>query len=97
MISHRPYLDPDLTLNRLSRKMGVPAKTLSATINQATGENVSKYINGARIRAAQASIQKGETITTAMLMAGFNTKSNFNREFKRGIGQSPTAWAQNAN
>ncbi|MEO1795292.1 MAG: AraC family transcriptional regulator, partial [Pseudomonadota bacterium] len=27
-----------------------------------------------------------------MLASGFNTKSNFNREFSRVQGQSPTAW-----
>lgn len=92
MIRHRPYLDPDLTLARLSRKLGVPAKTLSTTVNRATGENVSRFINKARIRAAQDAMVKGEPITQAMLASGFNTKSNFNREFLRIAGENPSAW-----
>lgn len=92
MAAQKPYLDPDLTLSRLSRKMGVPVKVLSATVNLTTGENVSRFINAARIAAAQEAMLAGETVTNAMLMSGFNTKSNFNREFLRVSGRSPTAW-----
>lgn len=92
MAERRPYLDPDLTLDRLSRKMGIPAKTLSTTINLATGDNVSRFVNAARIKAAQDMLQQGEPVTQAMLASGFNTKSNFNREFLRVAGQSPSAW-----
>jgi len=97
MKNQRPYLDPDLTLARLSRKLGIPAKTLSTVINQETGENVSRYVNDARIAAAQSSLLEGESVTTAMLSSGFNTKSNFNREFLRITGSSPSSWlmAQN--
>lgn len=93
MADERPYLDPDLTLTRLARKLGVPAKTLSATINAATGENVSRYVNAARIAAAKDALRAGESVTNAMLSAGFNTKSNFNREFLRVSGTSPSQWA----
>ena len=94
MSSERLYLDPDLTLTRLARRLGVPAKKLSIAINHTTGENVSRYINTARIRAAQQALTEGENVTTAMLSSGFNTKSNFNREFLRVTGESPTAWVK---
>ncbi len=92
MTTERLYLNPDLTLSQLSRKMLVPAKQLSGAINRVTGENVSRYINAARIKAAQAALQSGESVTNAMLSSGFNTKSNFNREFLRVTGQSPSDW-----
>ncbi|MEM0898735.1 MAG: AraC family transcriptional regulator [Pseudomonadota bacterium] len=92
MQNQRPYLDPDLTLTRLARKLQVPTKLLSATINQTTGENVSRFINNARIAHAQRTIREGESVTNAMLNSGFNTKSNFNREFLRVAGSSPSAW-----
>ncbi len=92
MSEHHPYLDPDLTLARLSRKLGIPAKSLSIVINRETGENVSRYVNDARIRAAQAALLAGESVTSAMLSSGFNTKSNFNREFLRISGCSPRQW-----
>ena len=86
------YLDPDLTLNRLSRRLKIPAKRLSIAINRHTGGNVSRLINRCRIEAACARLARGETVTDAMLGSGFNTKSNFNREFLRVTGQSPSAW-----
>jgi AraC-like DNA-binding protein len=86
------YLDPGLTLARLSKRLRVPAKQLSRAINQATGENVSRFINGFRIRHACERLQAGATVTTAMLESGFNTKSNFNREFLRVTGATPSAW-----
>ena len=44
MQSQQLYLNPDLTLSQLSRKMLVPVKQLSGAINRTTGENVSRYI-----------------------------------------------------
>lgn len=86
------YLDADLTLERLSRRLLVPAKRLSTAINRTTGENVSRYVNGFRIRHACARLTAGESVTVAMLDSGFNTKSNFNREFLRVTGMAPGAW-----
>ena len=86
------YLDPDLTLGRLSRRLGIPVKQLSAAINRRTGGNVSRYVNGFRIERACAGLRAGESVTTAMLSSGFNTRSNFNREFRRITGKSPSDW-----
>ena len=33
-------------------------------------------------------------MTEAMLASGFNTKSNFNREFLRVKGESPSKWLE---
>lgn len=97
MAREQLYLDPDLTLNTLARRLRVSAKTLSAAINTHTGENVSRTINAMRIEAAGAALVSGGSVTSAMLTSGFNTKSNFNREFLRIHGLSPRIWmaAQN--
>ena len=50
--AQKPFLDPDLTLARLARKLTVPAKQLSSAINRVKGENVSRYINRHRIEHA---------------------------------------------
>lgn len=88
----RLHLDPALTLQRLARRLHVPEKRLSAAVNRTTTENVSRYINGWRVREACARLQAGATVTDAMLESGFNTKSNFNREFQRVLGKTPSAW-----
>jgi AraC-like DNA-binding protein len=85
------YLDPDLTLARIARRLHLPAKQVSATVNRVTGENVSRLVNGHRIRHAATLLKRGESVTAAMLASGFNTKSNFNREFLRVTGTAPSA------
>lgn len=85
-------LDPDLTLARLARRLRVPMKQLSAAINRTQGENVSRHVNGYRIRHACKLLAAGDGVTTAMLASGFNTKSNFNREFLRVTGETPSAY-----
>jgi len=86
------FLDPGLTLAQIARRLKVPAKTLSAAINRVKGENVSRVVNGLRIAHACTLLQAGTNVTQAMLDSGFNTKSNFNREFLRVTGQSPSDW-----
>ncbi|MCD1633595.1 helix-turn-helix domain-containing protein [Martelella mediterranea] len=88
------YLEPSLTLARLARRLRLPAKQLSAALNRATGENISRHINRFRIDHACERLASGDSVTTAMLESGFNTKSNFNREFQRVTGKSPSAWVK---
>jgi AraC-like DNA-binding protein len=89
---HRPYLDPDLTIAKLARKLLIPAKQLSAAINRTKAENVSRFINRFRIEHACKLISEGKSVTTAMFDSGFNTKSNFNREFLRIKNMAPSKW-----
>ena len=89
---NKPYLDPDLTLSRLSRKIIIPSKQLSSAINRVKAENVSRYINRQRIEEACRKLADGQSVTTAMLDSGFNTKSNFNREFLRVKNMPPRDW-----
>ncbi|MEP0518694.1 MAG: helix-turn-helix domain-containing protein [Hyphomicrobiales bacterium] len=86
------YLDPDLTLARLTRKLTVPQKHLSAAINRLKGENVSRFINRHRINHACELVANGRSVTEAMLASGFNVKSNFNRDFLRVLGTNPSGW-----
>lgn len=85
------YLNPDLTLNTLARKTGVPARQISKAVNLTCGCNVSQWINGLRIDYAQQLLRNTDLpVTEVMLEAGFATKSNFHREFLRISGVTPT-------
>ncbi|WP_343564293.1 helix-turn-helix domain-containing protein [Kiloniella sp. b19] len=86
------YLDPDLTLKRLARRMGVPVKALSSAINRQYGQNTSRLINSYRIRHACKLLLEGQSVLNASIDSGFHSKSNFNREFQRIQGCSPTQW-----
>ena len=89
------FRDPDLSVLKLARRMGVPARELSAAVNRQCGQNVAQWVNGFRIAAACQQLVAGDApITNVMLDCGFFTKSNFNREFRRHTGLSPSTYRQ---
>lgn len=91
------YLNPDLTLNALARKTGVPARQISKAVNLTRGCNVSQWINGFRIDYAQQLLRNTALpVTEVMLEAGFATKSNFHREFLRISGMTPKDYRRTA-
>jgi AraC-like DNA-binding protein len=90
----RPWLNPDLTLLTLGRKLGIPTKTLSAAVNAGRGENVARYVNRHRIEHACELLRAGQAVTSALYESGFNSKSNFHREFQRIHGQTPSEWLE---
>lgn len=93
MQSKASYLDPELTLPKLSRKLGYPAKQISMAVNQVHQRNISKLINEYRIAHAQHALTTSEDpITQIYLNCGFQTKSNFNREFNRVTGMTPSQY-----
>lgn len=94
LIREQLYLDPDLTLLHVARKLGIPSKQLSASVNRHSKRNISRFINQFRIEHACTLLESGENITNAMFESGFNTKSNFNREFLRVTGKTPSKWSR---
>ncbi|MBU1297023.1 MAG: AraC family transcriptional regulator [Gammaproteobacteria bacterium] len=87
------FLDPDLTLDRLARKACIPARQISAAINQVYGRNISQVVNEYRIeRAKTLLLSTDKAITQIYLDSGFQTKSNFHREFSRVTQQTPSAF-----
>lgn len=91
--SERLFADPDINLSRIARRLTMPARDVSKAINQATDQNVSQYVNGLRIEEACRVLAETETsITEVVYQSGFNTKSNFNREFLRVKGVAPSVW-----
>lgn len=91
MSSRRFYRDPDLTLRRLSRRIGLPERQISSAINRSQGCTVSQYVNSYRIIEAQQLLSQTDmAITSIMFECGFQTKSNFNREFARLVAMTPS-------
>ncbi|UTS80377.1 helix-turn-helix domain-containing protein [Phaeobacter piscinae] len=87
------YRDANLNLERLARKALIPSRQISQAINRSVGMNVSQYVNGYRIAEACDLLQATRrSVTDIMFDVGFQTKSNFNREFRRVTGMTPQAW-----
>jgi len=81
-----------ITLEQAGRMLVIPARQISQAINRIYNSSFSQYLNDCRVKAAQAllSDNKEMSITTIMMEAGFSTKSNFNKEFLRVTGLSPS-------
>lgn len=91
----RLYLDPDLSVGRLAKRLHVPVRSLSLAINESQGMNVSQYVNGFRLSHATDLLRNGDdSVAKVMAQSGFLTRSNFYREFQRVYGQSPAAYRQ---
>lgn len=87
------YLDTDLTLERLAKRLHVPARALSEAINQTQKMNVSQYVNGFRLdHAADLLVTTDLSVQRVMQRSGFLTRSNFYREFERVHAKSPSEY-----
>lgn len=93
MAERRLYGDAGLNLGKLARRLGLPARTVSQAVNRVHGTSVSQYVNNFRVAEACRLLSATDMpVTRIVFEAGFMTKSNFNREFLRVTGSSPTAF-----
>lgn len=87
-----------VTLEQAGRILVIPARQISQAINRIYGGSFSQYLNDCRVKAAQTLLRDNPEmpITTLMMEAGFSTKSNFNKEFLRVTGLSPSEYRKQA-
>ncbi|MEM9931804.1 MAG: AraC family transcriptional regulator, partial [Bacteroidota bacterium] len=87
------YQDSKLTLADVAQAIGTTSKQVSTVINQGFGMNFNDFVNDFRLREVKNRFQRGEqahfTILAIALDCGFNSKTTFNRVFKRATGQTP--------
>ncbi len=91
------HRNEELSLRKLSRRLGLPDRRVSNAVNRIRGVNLSQFVNDFRVSEAQKLLaETDKTVLEVSLAAGFATKSNFNREFSRVTGQTPTEWRKAA-
>ena len=85
-----------ITLPQAARKLQVPARQLSNAINQIYGKSFSIYLNDQRIQEAKRLLIDAPEMTVIDVMqeSGFSSKSNFNKEFLRVTGMSPSGFRE---
>lgn len=98
MLADRMYENPELVISDLSNRLGTHSKKISQVINEGFGMNFNDFVNHYRTKALIAKIEEGEhTIQTLLGLAldcGFNSKSTFNRAFKRATNVSPKEYIE---
>lgn len=94
------YCDANLTIGRLARKLGVPERDVSRSINLIFDQTFPELITDMRIKKAQELLRSEDqaqiSVVEIQLQCGFNTKSNFYRAFKQALGVTPSQYRSQA-
>lgn len=92
------YKKNDLTLAEIAQIILEPINHLSQAINSQTGSTFYNYINQYRIQAFLELLDdpKSKEFTNLALAmdCGFNSKSTFNKYFKKHTGKTPTDYVK---
>ena len=90
---HKYFLDPHISLDSLSRKIGTNRTYLTQAILWGSGCSFCTYVNQLRIDEV---VQKGEQVLQSedllfntALACGYNNRRTFKRAFFREMGISP--------
>jgi AraC-like DNA-binding protein len=84
------YLDPSLSLQKLSGHVGALPNQVSQTLNQEIGTSFFDYVARWRIEASKPLIMAGDaSVLSVALEVGFNSRSTFYKAFKRETGMTP--------
>ncbi|BFM42744.1 hypothetical protein CFS9_13850 [Flavobacterium sp. CFS9] len=96
MQEEKIYKNADLTLTELAQKINIHPNTLSQVINSAEQKNFYDYINSQRVEEFKRTILLPEnqkfTFLSIAFECGFNSKTAFNRNFKKATGLSPSEY-----
>ena len=96
MEQERIYLNPSLTLPKLSSMVHCPINHLSQVINAGFGVSFFDYLNSYRIGEAQKilsdQLDPPPAILTVAFEVGFNSNSAFYSAFKRACGETPAQY-----
>lgn len=95
----KPYLNSDLTIHAFAKQIGSNIKTVSTVLNNEFKQNFVTFINSYRIQEAKQLLlddsHTNYTIEAIAEMVGFNSKSAFNRAFKKFTNQTPSTYRKN--
>lgn len=101
METEAPWREPELTLADLAHRLRLPPAQLSRVINAGAGQNFNDFVNTYRVADAARRLRDPQfrhyTLLAVALEAGFNSKSTFNRVFKKLNGLTPSEFVAQVN
>jgi AraC-like DNA-binding protein len=93
------YLDPELSLKSLSKTLEIHPNLVSRIINEGLKKTFSDCINSYRVKAVIKKLEENYNKKTTFLAiafdCGFNSKTTFNRVFKKQVGLTPLQYQNN--
>lgn len=94
MTTEQPWLEPELTLTELAQRLRTNPGVLSKVINMGCGQNFNDFVNTYRVAEARRKLADPRfghySLVGVALESGFNSKSTFNRVFKKLLAQAPS-------
>jgi AraC-like DNA-binding protein len=101
MNTEKLYKNPELTLSEVAKRIPIHQNTLSQVINTVEEKSFYDYINFQRVEEFQriALLPKSNQYTLLSLAfeSGFNSKTSFNRNFKKITNLSPSEFLKQKN
>jgi AraC-like DNA-binding protein len=101
MQEERLYENPELSLNDLANHLNVHSNNLSQVINANEGKTFFDYINYHRVEAFKKAVKIPQnqkyTLLGLAFDCGFNSKTSFNRNFKKATGFAPSEYLKQLN
>jgi AraC-like DNA-binding protein len=93
MNKEQAFLNPKLTLPDLAEQLETNVHTLSKVINEGFGKNFNDFVNSYRVEEFKRRVliepYKNQTFLAIALSVGFNSKTAFNRSFKKLTTTTP--------
>lgn len=97
----RLYTNPELTLGDIAQQLDIHPNYLSQVINSVVKKNFYDYINSQRVEEFNRAVKEPKNQKYTMLSlaydCGFNSKTSFNRNFRKVTGQSPSEYLKQMN
>lgn len=92
-IENKGYIERNITITTLAKKLGTNRTYLSNYVNEHYGENFNTWINQLRIKESQILLENNRAaLHTIAEQVGFADLPHFSRTFKSITGQSPSNW-----
>ena len=92
-VDEKLYLDPSLTLSKLSGEIGVSTHELSYILNSGLGKSFYQFINELRTEEAKSLLLSDDLkhldLLGIAIRAGFNSKTTFYTTFKKATNLTP--------
>ena len=93
MSNEKPWLDPFLDLQTLSRMVGSKPYYVTQALNTVLERNFYGYVNSWRVEeAARLLLESNDNVLAISELSGFNSKSTFNSTFRKEKGLTPSAY-----
>ena len=90
------FLDPNLRIETLAKKINTTPHIISRTVNEGLGKNFSELVSHYRIDEFKKRLNDAKyarySIIGIAYDVGFNSKSSFNGAFKKQTGFTPSQY-----